>query len=141
MTVFPITYPRIPSGQIYTFTTTKEVEYEVRFARKKDNPLHVSLVFGVLNEEYDGEEYVLTNKGEIYSVMATIVEIVKSYFKEHPHTQIFEFSGEPTADEKTKIPQKRLNLYERYVNKLFDNSWAKIRQGNQIILLKKYNAS
>lgn len=137
MNSFPIIYPLIPSGQIYTFTTTNEVEYEVRFARKKDNPLHVSIVFGVLNEEYDGEEYSLTNKGEVYRVMATIVKITKNYFKEHPHINIFEFAGEPTASEKTKIPQKRLNLYQRYLPQVFDDSWVSLRQGNQIILLKK----
>lgn len=137
MNSFPITYPLIPSGQIYTFTSTNDVEYEVRFARKKDNPLHVSIVFGVLNEEYDGEEYSLTNKGEVYRVMATIVKIIKNYLKEHPNTNIFEFSGEPTAKEKTKIPQKRLNLYERYIPEVFDHSWVKLRQGNQMIQLKK----
>lgn len=137
MNSFPITYPQIPSGQIYTFTTINEVEYEVRFARKKDNPLHVSVVFGVLNDEYDGEEYSLTNKGEVYRVMATIVVIIKNYFKEHPNINIFEFSGEPTAEEKSKIPQKRLNLYERYLPEVFGDDWVKLRQGNQMIQLKK----
>lgn len=137
MNAFPITYPQIPSGQIYTFTTTNDVEYEVRFARKKDNPLHVSIVFGVLNEEYEGEEYSLTNKGEAYRVMATIVKITKNYFKEHPHINVFEFAAEPTADEKTKAPQKRLNLYQRYIPQVFDDSWAKFQQGNLTIILKK----
>ncbi len=34
-------------------------------------------VFGVVNDEFEGEEYVATNKGEVYQVMNTIVEIEK----------------------------------------------------------------
>jgi len=136
MKIFPIKYPLIPSGQIYKFTSDKEVEYEVRFARKEGNPLHVTIVFGVLNEEYEGEEYALTNKGEVYSVMATIVEIIKVYFKEHPYINTFEFAGEPTKDETTEFPQKRLNLYQRYLPVLFDDSWQKEVKGNRVIITK-----
>lgn len=137
MNSFPITYPLIPSGQIYKFTSTKGVEYEVRFARKEGNPLHVSVVFGVLNEEYEGEEYSLTNKGEVYKVMATIVTIIKVYFKEHPHINVFEFAGEPTADETVEFPEKRLNLYQRYLPLLFNDSWKKEIKGNRITISKK----
>lgn len=136
MNSFPIEYPLIPSGQIYKFTSDKNVEYEVRFARKEGNPLHVSIVFGVLNDEYEGEEYSLTNKGEVYRVMATIVTIIQNYFKEHPHINIFEFAGEPTKNENTQFPQKRLNLYQRYLPLLFDSSWTKEVKGNRIIITK-----
>ncbi len=137
MLSFPIEYPPIPSGQIYKFTSAKGVEYEVRFARKEGNPLHVSIVFGVLNDEYEGEEYALTNKGEAYRVMATIVTIIQNYFKEHPHINMFEFAGEPTADEDAEFPQKRLNLYQRYLPLLFGSNWNKEIKGNRIVISKK----
>lgn len=137
MNSFIIQYPVIPSGQIYKFTSTKDVEYEVRFARKMTNPLHVSVVFGVLNDEYEGDEYALTNKGEVYRVMLTIVKIINNYFKEHPHINVFEFSGEPTAKEDAAFPLKRLNLYKRYLPLIFDDSWHKKLNGNYITLTKK----
>lgn len=137
MNSFPIKYPLIPSGQTYKFISNKGVEYEVRFVRKEGNPLHVSIVFGVLNEEYRGEEYALTNKGEVYRVMATIVTIIKNYFKEHPHINVFEYAGEPTAEEGSGFPRKRLNLYQRYLPLLFDSSWKKEVKGNRIVISKK----
>lgn len=137
MNSFPIKYPLIPSGQTYKFISNKGVEYEVRFVRKEGNPLHVSIVFGVLNEEYRGEEYALTNKGEVYRVMATIVTIIKNYFKEHPHINVFEYAGEPTAEEGSGFSRKRLNLYQRYLPLLFDSSWKKEVKGNRIVISKK----
>jgi len=139
MIVFPITYPLIPSGQTYKFTSGKEIEYEVRFARKVNNPFYVTIVFGVLNEEYDGEEYSLTNKGEVYSVMATIVKIIKIYFLEHPNIKTFEFAGEPTENEDANFPIKRLNLYKRYLPQLFDDSWEQKLSGNRMTIKKTKN--
>lgn len=55
-----------------------------RFGRLQDNILHANIVFGVINDEFEGEEYVATNRGEVYQVMNTIVEIVKNYMSEHP---------------------------------------------------------
>ncbi len=66
--IFP---PAIKSGTIYSFCTDSGVDYEVRFGRKQNNILNATIVFGVTNEEYDGEEYSITNKGEVYKVMAT----------------------------------------------------------------------
>ncbi len=137
MKIFPITYPLIPSGQIYKFTTDMLIDYEVRFARKANNPFYVTIVFGVLNEEYDGEEYSLTNKGEVYSVMATIVEIIKIYLSEHPNIKVFEFAGEPTENEDSNFPVKRLNLYKRYLPQLFDYSWEQKLHGNRMTITKK----
>jgi len=136
MKIFPITYPLIPSGQTYKFTSGKSIDYEVRFARKADNPFYVTIVFGVLNEEFDGEEYSLTNRGEVYSVMATIVQIIKVYRSEHPNIKVFEFAGEPTAKEDTNFPVKRLNLYKRYLSELFDDSWQQKLQGNRMTITK-----
>ena len=93
------------------FQTLNGIDYEVRFARKKNNLLHATIAFGVLNDEYDGEEYVLTNKGEAYKVMSTIVTIFNKYKKEHPNINTYEFVGEPTASEDAEFPKKRLTLF------------------------------
>ena len=96
---YPIIPPAIVSGSVYLFTTESGLEYEVRFARKKNNLLHCSIAFGVLNEEYEGEEYIVVNKGEVFRVMATIVKVVQKYITEHPNLRSFEYSGEPTDKE------------------------------------------
>ena len=42
----------------------------------------------------------------------------------------------PTKDENTEFPQKRLNLYQRYLPLLFDSNWTKEVKGNRIIITK-----
>jgi len=133
---YDIEYPVIKSGSTYKFDTDSGVEYEVRFARKKNNLLHTSIAFGVLNDEYEGEEYALTNRGEAYRVMTTIVIIVKTYMEHHPNVKIYEFVGEPTAQEHDEFPAKRLNLYNRYLRKMFDNSWEFNLVGNKMVISK-----
>lgn len=135
--IFKIQPPAISSGSVYLFTSDSGVEYEVRFARKKDNLLRATIAFGVLNEEYEGEEYVETNKGEVYRVMNTIVEIVKMYIKEHPNIRSFEFTGEPARGEDEQNAHKRIFLYRRYVSRIFDEQWNWEMKGNRMIVFRK----
>ena len=118
---YKITPPAIRSGTVYCFTTDSGIHYEVRFGRKQNNILSTTIVFGVTNEEYEGEEYVVTNKGEVYRVMATIVEIVRQYRKEHPNVNSYEFTGEPVKDEENHNTTVRLKLYKRYIKQVFDS--------------------
>lgn len=138
MAVLPyeIEFPVIKSGSTYKFETQSKIEYEVRFARKKNNLLHTSIAFGVLNDEFEGEEYALTNKGEAYRVMTTIVVIVKTYMEQHPNVKIYEFVGEPTATEQDEFPAKRLNLYNRYLPQMFNQKWALNLHGNKMVISK-----
>ncbi len=133
---YEIIYPSIPSGNVFLFTTDSGLEYEVRFARKKDNLLYVSIAFGVLNEEFEGEEYAMTNRGEVFSVMTTIVVIFKYYKELHPNINTYEFVGEPRADENAEFPTKRLKLYQRYLPQIFDDSWNIEVKGNKVIISK-----
>ena len=128
--------PRIPSGNTYLFTTDSGMEYEVRFARKKHDLLSATVAFGVTNEEFEGEEYVATNKGELYRVMATVVEVVKMYLKEHPHIRTLEFSGEPTEEEDDRSNTTRIRLYQRYLGKIFDENWEPNMENNRIVMRK-----
>ncbi|MCB9359814.1 MAG: hypothetical protein H6587_10645 [Flavobacteriales bacterium] len=133
---FKITPPTIKSGTIYSFTTDNEVNYEVRFGRKQDNILNATIVFGVTNEEYEGEEYSITNKGEVYQVMATIVEVVRLYKAEHPNVNSFEFTGEQSDKEKSKNKNVRLKLYSRYISKVFDKNWKTIITDDKTVIKK-----
>jgi len=134
---YDIVYPNIKSGAIYSFTTGSGVNYEVRFGRKEDNILHTSLVFGVTNEEYDGEEYSLTNKGEMYRVMRTIVEVVKVYLKEHPNITQFEYTGEQSQEEKERSRNARLALYSCDISQVFDDNWKVIANDSKVIIKKQ----
>ncbi|MGB0886555.1 MAG: hypothetical protein ACPGSL_00420 [Vicingaceae bacterium] len=133
---YHITLPIIKSGTIYSFVTESGVKYEVRFGRKQKNILNATIVFGVTNEEYDGEEYSVTNKGEVYRVMATIVKVVRKYKEEHPNINLFEYTGEQSEKEKKKNRNVRLALYSRYIKKVFDNKWIVKTNENKVIIKK-----
>lgn len=132
---YDIIKPNIPTGQVYHFDTKYEIEYEVRFARKKENILHSVIAFGVINEEYEGEEYALTNKGDVFKVMRTIIEIIRLYGEKHPNTQIYEFTGVFKEGENTDLSQ-RTKLYLRYLPRIFDDSWSITMEGNKIFVTK-----
>lgn len=137
--IFNIIPPAIPSAGVYFFRTDNDIHYEVRFGRRQNDPLSATIVFGVLNEEYEGEEYITTNKGEVFDVMNTIVEVVKIFKTEHPNIRSYEFVGEPKADESSDLsqPTKRIKLYHRYVTRIFDSSWKISLEGNKILVTKK----
>jgi len=134
--IYEIIKPNIPTGQVYHFETGYGVEYEVRFARKKENILHAVIAFGVLNEEYEGEEYALTNKGDVFKVMRTIITIISIYGEKHPNTQVYEFTGVLKEGEDTEMSQ-RTKLYLRYLPQIFDKTWLITIEGNKIVVSKK----
>ena len=137
MQPYPIIAPAIPSGQIYQFTTDHGVEYEVRFGRKRDDIFHAVVVFGVLNDEYEGEEYVVTNKGDAFRVMTTISEVINMYLKEHPNMRTMEFTGILRENETDEV-SKRTKLYLRFLPRVFHPSkWKTIITGNRIVTKRR----
>lgn len=145
--IFNIEYPPIKSAGVYYFNTSSGLRYEVRFGRRQDNILHSTIVFGVINDEFEGEEYVTTNRGEVYKVMNTIVMIVKDFMEQHPKVNTYEFHAidkddeeekqESNDDQKNKIKgNARLKLYKRYLPKIFEHSWNFNFDGNNAIVTK-----
>jgi hypothetical protein len=143
--IFNIEFPPIRSAGVYYFNTTSGLRYEVRFGRRQDNILHSTIVFGVINEEFEGEEYVTTNRGEVYKVMNTIVEIVKDFIQQHLKVNIYEFNAIDRDDEenhfnnsfRNKIKgNSRLTLYKRYLPKIFNNDWKVDFELNNAIVKK-----
>lgn len=145
-TIFPIEYPPIKSAGLYYFNTSSGLRYEVRFGRRQDNILHSTIVFGVINDEFEGEEYVTTNRGEVYRVMNTIVMIVKDFMEQHQKVNIYEFHAIDRDDEddcpsqqeqKNKIKgNSRLKLYKRYLPKIFEKGWNFNFDGNNAVVSK-----
>ena len=137
MEPYNIIAPAIPSGQVYQFTTKFDVEYEVRFGRKKENILHSVVVFGVLNDEYEGEEYVVTNKGDAFRVMTTIAQVIRMYLHEHPNMQVVEFTGILRDDVESEHTSQRTKLYARFLPKVFAaDQWTTKITGNRILATK-----
>lgn len=134
---YKIIPPPIASAGVYFFTTDSGMEYEVRFGRRQDNILHATIVFGVINEEFDGEEYVVTNKGEVFRVMTTIVQIVKMFMAEHTKIMCYEFTGIPKEGEDESKTSKRNVLYKRYLPRIFETGWEFNFKGNSAIVTRK----
>jgi len=160
--IFPITPPAIETGYVYYFTTRSNLLYEVRFAPKAENILGMVVNFSVISDEYDND-YPVTNKGEIYSVIATVIEIIKLFHKYHNFTTSYEFSGEYKDDEiknNNKKPENkhmrlftlrinhsknkmgkderalsiRSKLYLRYAQKVLSANWKPFVDGNKVVL-------
>lgn len=132
---YKIVPPAISTAGVYFFTTDSGVVYEVRFGRRQDNILHATIVFGVLNDEYDGEEYTVTNRGELYRVMSTIVKISKMFMAEHPKMMTYEFTGLAREGESKDKLTARIQLYKRYLPLIFDEHWKyDFSHGNTIIV-------
>jgi hypothetical protein len=130
-TIFPIEYPPIKSAGVYYFNTSSGLRYEVRFGRRQDNILHSTIVFGVINDEFEGEEYVTTNRGEVYRVMNTIVMIVKDFMEQHQKVNIYEFHAIDRDDEEDRSSQQDQK------NKIKGNSRLKLYfDGNNVIVSK-----
>ena len=134
---YKITAPAISTAGVYYFTTDSDINYEVRFGRRQDNILHATIVFGVTNDEFEGEEYTVTNKGELYRVMTTIVAVVKMFMAEHPKMVTYEFTGLAKEDEPEDKLTSRNNLYKRYLPRIFDREWKfDYSRGNTIIVTR-----
>ena len=133
---YKIILPPIASGSTYYFMTDSGIQYEVRFGRKQNNILNTSIVFGVLNDEFEGEEYSITNKFEVFKVMSTIVEIVRKYMNLHPKIKSYEFTGEPSEEKLDRAAKIRLLLYNRYLSYVFDDSWKIQRLPNKTVVSK-----
>lgn len=134
---YKILAPAISTAGVYYFTTDSDVNYEVRFGRRQDNILHATIVFGVTNDEYEGEEYTVTNKGELYRVMTTIVDVVKMFMKEHPKMIAYEFTGLAKEGESEDKLTSRINLYKRYLPRIFDKEWKfDYSKGNTITVTR-----
>ena len=117
---FKIIPPAISSAGVYYFTTDLGVQYEVRFGRRQDKILHATIVFGVINDEYGGEEYTVTNKGELYEVMATLVEVIRMFMIQHPSMVEYEFTGIARDGEDESKQTGRIALYKRYLPIIFN---------------------
>jgi len=134
--IFPIQKPNISSGGTYYFTTDSGLEYQVTFGKKKNNYLGNIVNFSVISDEYE-DEYSETNKGEVFRIISTMIEVIRIYHENHPYSNSYEFSGEFKEDEKNKTTSIRTRLYERTALKVIDfDHWKMTEDGNKVILTR-----
>ena len=130
---YPIKVPEIQSGDTYYFTTKSGLQYQVRFGKKRDNFLGNIINFSVLSEEFE-DEYSETNRGEIYCIISTIIEIIRIYHENHVHSDTYEFTGEFKETRETQTASIRSRLYFRYAERCLDESWEPKLEGNKVII-------
>lgn len=131
---FPVSVPELRSLP-YFFITESRIKYEVRFVATSFSSR--VMAFGVINDEYDGEEYSQTNKGEVYRVMNTIIEITNDFIKRNPHVNNITFSCEGKTEKKKN---QRFLLYKRYILNFF-HYWSVSQHDNASFVVSKVNCN
>ena len=129
LTPYSIHTPEIKSGAEYYFETESGLMYQVLFAKKKKSYLEHIVNFSVLSDEFE-DEYSETNRGEIYKVIATVVEIIRLYHCNHAYSTSYEFSGEFKKGNESRSSSIRTLLYYRKAKEIMNPYWEVGLSGN-----------
>ena len=132
---YEIKVPEIESGDTYYFVTGSGLKYQVRFGKKKDNYLGNIINFSVLSDEFE-DEYSETNRGEVYQIVATVIEIVRIYHQYHHHSDTYEFTGEFKDEHESQSASIRSRLYYRYTQRILTPCWKASLVGNKVTIKK-----
>ena len=133
---FDIKVPEIQSGDTYYFTAESGLQYQVRFGKKRDNYLGNIINLSVLGEEFE-DEYSETNRGEVFRIISTVIEIIRLYHEHHAHSDTYEFTGEFKETRDDQSASIRSRLYYRYARRCLDDQWEPSLEGNKVIIRKK----
>jgi len=133
---YEIQVPEIHSGSTYYFTTESGLQYEVLFAKKRENYLENIVNFSVLSEEFE-DEYSETNRGELYRVIATVTEVVRIYHENHAYSVSYEFSGEFKEGNEDRETSIRTLLYYREAKNILTPHWEANLFGNKLVVSRK----
>lgn len=135
---YHIKKPDIESGSTYYFQTESGLTYQVTFGKKKNNYLSNIVNFSVLSEEYE-DEYSVTNRGELYHIICTMIEVVRIYHENHPYSTSYEFAGEFKDMRDEKEMSIRTRLYFRVASRSMDlQHWNLSLDGNKVIITRKH---
>lgn len=129
---YPVQAPAIKTGAEYYFITDSGLRYQVIFARKKSSYLEHIINFSVLSEEFD-DEYSETNRGEIYRIIATMIEIIYQFHQHHGTSISYEFSGEFKPGNETREISIRTRLYYRKAKEILHPEWELDILGNKVV--------
>ncbi len=136
ITPYSIQAPEIKSGAEYYFETESGLRYQVLFAKKKKSYLEHIVNFSVLSDEFE-DEYSETNRGEIYKVIATVIEIFRLYHHNHTYSTSYEFSGEFKKGNESRETSIRTLLYYRKAKEIKNQCWEVKIFGNKVNVYRK----
>ncbi len=135
---YTIKKPDIESGSTYYFQTGSGLSYQVTFGKKKNNYLGNIVNFSVISEEYE-DEYSETNRGEVYSIICTMIEVLRIYHENHPYSNSYEFAGEFKDTRDEKEISIRTRLYYRVASRVIDlDHWELHLDGNKVVISRKH---
>ena len=129
---YAVQAPLIKSGAEYYFETESGLKYQVIFARKKSSYLEHIINFSVLSDEFE-DEYSETNRGEIYRVIATVIEIIRIFHQHHASSTSYEFSGEFKKGNENRLSSIRTLLYYRKAREILHPDWELEMDGNKVV--------
>lgn len=130
---YSIQCPAIKSGAEYFFETESGLHYQVLFAKKKNSYLENIVNFSVLSDEYE-DEYSETNRGEIYRIITTVVEIIRIYHSHHAYSTSYEFSGEFKKGNENRETSIRTLLYYRKAREIMHPGWKVSVCENRVVV-------
>ena len=130
---YSIHCPAIKSGAEYYFETASGLRYQVLFAKKKRSYLENIVNFSVLSDEFE-DEYSETNRGEIYRIIATLVEIIRIYHSHHTYSTSYEFSGEFKKGNENRETSIRTLLYYRKAREVMHPGWTVGVYENRVVV-------
>jgi len=129
---YKITYED-PGEEIhYEFTTDSKLKYQISIAHYPvtRNKIRLIIAFKPITGNYD----TITNKGEQFKIMATVVAAVKEYLAKVPNAVELSF----TPSKETEGDERRANFYKAYITKQLPGSKIKIfSDGRYIVELPK----
>jgi hypothetical protein len=96
----------------YLFTTDSKLEYQVNIATLKISRIIIAF------KEIKGEYEDITNKGEHFRIMATVVACVKDYLAKNPKIKELSFTPSKSHD----ADNRRSKLYNAYIQKQIPGS-------------------
>lgn len=136
-------------GPVYSFSTDyvnpdtnkpEPTHYIIRIVRNSTNAKKatgIEVDFGILPKPFEGDfselsnldTKTVTNKGELYRVMATVTKYVKKELDDFPNIKYIFF--QPTK--KSSSDQRRFNLYISYISKIIPIKSIEKDKGNKNI--------
>jgi hypothetical protein len=134
---YSIKKPEIESGSTFYFQTASGLSYQVTFGKKKNNYLNNIVNFSVLSDEYE-DEYSETNRGELYHIICTMIEVVRIYHEFHPYSTAYEFAGEFKDMRDEAEVSIRTRLYYRVASRVINlTHWNLSLDGNKVVITRK----
>jgi hypothetical protein len=105
----------------FTFTSDSGLEYYVKFWDTGEDTIEVAFVAEEPGASYfDQAAYsTVTNRGELFKVMATVAEIILYYLQSHPEYKYLTYEPSKTTG---KDDNRRDKLYRAYMKKMIPGS-------------------